>query len=72
MSHAGFSKRRVARQMGVHKYVTDRLLHRLQATRMVVERSRSCRPHSTTHRDDRLLGVPGEIVLLHQLVFEMN
>ena len=68
MSQAGLINRRVAGQMGVHHSVIDCLMHRLQTTGMVDEQPLPGRPCKTKPREDRL----GEIVLLHQLVFEMN
>jgi len=50
-------------------------MQRLQATGMVEERQRSDSPHKTTHREERKSqypDVPEEIVLLHQIVFEIN
>jgi IS30 family transposase len=43
VSLASFSNRRVAGQMGVHHSVIDRLMQRMQATRMVDEGPRSGR-----------------------------
>ena len=43
VSLASFSNRRVAGKMGVHHSVIDRLMQRMQATRMVDEGPRSGR-----------------------------
>ena len=66
MLQTGFSNRRVAGQMRAQHSVIDRL----RATGMV-ERPRSGRPRNTTSRYYKT-GMPGEIVLLHQLVFQIS
>ena len=56
MPHAGFSNSRATGHMDhwwVHHSVICCFMQRLQATRMVDERPRYDRPHTTTSREDK-------------------
>ena len=55
ISQVGLSNRKVTGQMGVHHFVNDSLMQRLQVTRIVDERLRSDRPRKTTPRQDKLI-----------------
>ena len=55
MSQASFSNRGVTGQMGVHHFVIDRLMQRLEATGMVDERPRYSRRRKTAPIEDRLI-----------------
>ena len=55
MSQAVFSNRRVAGQIGVHHFVIDCLMDRLQSTGMVDERPQPSRARKATHSDDMLI-----------------
>jgi len=55
MSQAGFSSRRVVGQMGVHHSEIHHFMQCFQATGMVDEHLRSCRPRKAIPREDWLI-----------------